>query len=117
MGGLVLDVFIAYLLRVLMRMWRETRSSAWNLIEAEIATISAPSAWGCPLVEVVYLYKHNDVEYSGLENLPFVSENSVARYFRDHPQGSMILVRVNALNPEVSVLRTADQERLASRGY
>jgi hypothetical protein len=61
MGGLLLDIFVVYLIRVLIRRWRQLGTSVWDLKEARIADISnRPTALGCSVVELVYSYNVDD---------------------------------------------------------
>src|ERR1700744_1659154 len=105
MSGLVLDVFVVYLFRVLVRAWRRQGTSAWESREASIASISCPLiTWGCPIAEVVYLYKIDNDTYSGSESIPFVWRSSAEEYVRRHPQGSILTVRVKPSEPEMSTV-------------
>jgi len=112
MGGLVLDIFVVYLLRVLVRTWKRRGISEWPLQQASIESISCPLiTWGCPIAEVVYLCKIGDETYSGSEDIPFIWSSSAEDYARRHPQGSVLVVRVKPGDPETSVMCTGDQTR------
>jgi hypothetical protein len=116
MGGLVLDIFVVYLLRVVVRTWRRRGTSEWTLQKANIENISCPLiAWGCPIAEVVYLYKIDDETYSGSESVPFIWRSSAEDYVRRHPQGSVLTVRVKPGDPETSIMRGEDQARVEAQ--
>jgi hypothetical protein len=116
MGGLVLDIFIVYLFRVLIRAWRRLGTSEWELRKATVASVSCPPiAWGCPIVEVVYLYKIDEMTYSGSANIPFIWRSSANEYARKHPQESILEVRVKPGDPEISVMRAEDQARAVAQ--
>jgi len=116
MGGLVLDIFVVYLLRVVVRTWRRRGTSEWTLLKANVESISCPLiAWGCPIAEVVYLYKIDDETYSGSESVPFIWRSSAEDYVRRHPQGSVLTVRVKPGDPETSIMRGVDEADVAAR--
>lgn len=116
MGGLVLDIFVVYLLRVLVRTWKRRGTFGWTLQQASIESISCPlTTWGCPIAEVVCLYKIGDETYSGSDDIPFIWRSSAEDYVRRHPEGSTLLVRVKPGDPEISVLRTGDQVRAVAQ--
>lgn len=109
MGGLFLDILVVYLIRVLVRRWRQRGTSAWNLKEARIADISyRPTAWGCSFVELIYLYNVDDKNLARMESVPFLSDSSANGYVRNHPRESSLSIRVNPGKPEVSVVVDED---------
>jgi hypothetical protein len=123
MGGLVLDIFVLYLIRVLSCAWKHRGTAGWELTKANIASISSPLiTWGCPVVEVVYVYKLNDEIYSGSETIPFIWRSSAEDYVQRNPKDSVVTVRLKPQAPEISVMRSVDQrsirvsERHASQG-
>jgi hypothetical protein len=112
MGGLVLDIFVVYLFRALSRAWRLRGTSRWEPTKANIGSISCPLiTWGCPVVEVVYVYKISNEIYSGLETIPFIWRSSAENYVSRNPEGSIVIVRVKPNDPGVSVMRCEDQPR------
>lgn len=57
----------------LSRAWERRGTTGWTLQQANIESISRPpSIWGCPVTEVVYLYKIGDETYSGSDDIPFI---------------------------------------------
>ena len=105
MGGFFLDIFALYLLRVLIRSWKRLRSAGWAVQKGTIDDISCPlTMWGCPVAEIVYLYKINDRMYSGSESIPFIWHSSAEDFVRTHPRGSILGVRAKPSDPEISIL-------------
>jgi hypothetical protein len=116
MGGLVLDIFVVYLLRVLVRAWRRRGTSEWMPQQAKIEIVSCPLiTWGCPIVELVYLYKIDNETYSGSESIPFIWRSSAEGYARDQARGGVLTVRVKPGDPEISILRSEDQVRAVAQ--
>jgi hypothetical protein len=71
--------------------------------------------WGCPIVEVVYLYKVCDETYSGSESIPFIWRSSAEDYVRMHPQGSVLTVRVKPGDPEMSIMHDEGQSSIVAQ--
>jgi len=112
MSGLVVDVFVVYLIRVLVRKWRQRGTSVWEPKKTRIASISRRlMAWGCPIVELVYVYKVDDKTFSGMESIPFLWGSSAEDYVRRNPPESSLTIRVKPGEPEISIMRDEDQDR------
>ncbi len=100
MGGFVIDIFLVYVLRVLVRAWKRTRTSSWELLTARVAEASCPMMpLGCPVAEIVYVYVVLGETYSGLASVPFIWQSSADLYVQQHPPGALISVRVSQLAP------------------
>jgi hypothetical protein len=105
MLGLVLDIYVVYIVRALLRIWRRRRSSAWEATEARVASISDdPKGWGCTVVEVIYVYKSDGEIYAGNETIPFIWDSSAKDYTRTYPQGSTLAILVKPGDPKVSII-------------
>jgi hypothetical protein len=109
MGGLVVDIFVVYVIRALVRKWRQRGTSAWDLKEARIAEIChRPIALGCPVVELVYLYNVDDKNLARMESVQFLWDSSADDYVRNHPRESSLAIRVNPGKPEMSIVVDED---------
>jgi len=109
MGGLFLDILVVYLIRALVRKWRQRGTSVWDLKDARIADISnRPTVLRCSVVELVYLYNVDDKNLSRMESVPFLWDSSANDYVRNHPRESSSAIRVNPSKPEVSVVVDED---------
>ncbi len=105
MGGLFIDIFVVYLVRILYRSRRRLGTSAWDLREAKVVSISRPPAgYGCPVVEVVYSYAESDRTCWGSADIPFIWRSSADDYVGRHPVGSVLVVRVKPGDPDISTL-------------
>lgn len=106
MGGLFVDVFVLYLIRILHRAWRKRGTSKWDLKQAKVVTISCPpAAYGCPVAETVYSYTLGDRTCRGSDDIPFIWRVSADEYVRKHPAESVLDVRVNPDEPEISMVK------------
>ncbi len=100
MGGLFVDIFVVYIVRILYRSWKQRGTSPWDLKEAKVVSISRPpAAYGCPVVELVYSYETGDRTYWGSTDIPFIWRSSADDYVRKHPVGSVLAVRVKTRRP------------------
>ena len=72
MGGLVIDIYIEYLYRVLWRAVKRYGSRAWPLAKATVTTCSYPRAgFGCDVAEVYYTYRVDGELFTGIDEKPF----------------------------------------------
>lgn len=117
-----MDVLIESIFKVLVYAFRSSvhwvsasKSSKWHL---EKASTTAPplrlSRFGALGVELVYSYRFNGELYTGLHEEVFLLESSVADYIERFGEGRSVVVRVNKMQPEVSVVREKDQDSLAA---
>ncbi|HKW24326.1 MAG TPA: hypothetical protein VJN48_01000 [Terriglobales bacterium] len=105
MGGFVVDIFVFYLIRTLHRAWTKRGTSTWELKQAKVVSIStSPPAYGCPVAEVVYSYTLVDRTFRGSDDIPFVWRGSADEYVRKHLPESVLDVRVNPEEPEISIV-------------
>ena|SRR5947199_5656145 len=106
MIGWFLDIWVMYVLRALLRMWKRRGTSHWERRQAHVASIAfEPRVWGCDVVEIVYVYKIEGETYSATESVPFLWKSSAEDYIRRNPKDSMLHIRVNPSEPGVSVVR------------
>ncbi len=111
MGGLILDVIIAYLIKSALRVRRAWGSSRWQRVQAKIdsSSLAGGWVWNCPTAEFAYTYEFSGQTYSAIDSHPFfLTETAKGEVERFHP-GEAAIVRVNPVQPTRSVLRQTDQ--------
>lgn len=111
MGGLIIDVVIAYIIRLVVRFARTLRSGKWPTIEARIdsALVGGGWVWNCPTADIAYTYAFGGQTYSSIESIPYMFE-SVAKTTVDRFQaGEAVKVRVNPSDPQQSILKQSEQ--------
>ncbi len=109
MGGLVLDIYVEFIFRVIVRLFRARGSRSWPVVKAEVtATYHDPGGFGCAVANIAYQYKLNGELYAGTDANPFVSDSSAKDYLENYPTGSELLVRVKPGSPDFSVVRQKD---------
>jgi len=107
--GSILDIYVVYVVRTFLRIWRRRGISAWEATEAHVSSISAETkGWGCPVAEVVYVYKVDVEIYSGSETIPFLRDNSAKDYARRYPAEGTLAILVKPGDPEVSMISNWD---------
>ena len=107
MGGLVLDVVIAYLIKVVLRWRRALGSSRWERVQARVhsSRVGGGWVWNCPTVEVAYSYEFGGQRYSAIDSNPFFSSASAELEAERFRAGQKVIVKVNPLLPQKSVLQ------------
>ena len=111
MGGLVLDVIIAYLIKSALRLRRAWGSGEWQRVRARVDSswVGGGCVWNCPTAEVAYTYEFAGQTYSAIDSHPFfLTETAKGQAERFRP-GEEAIVRVNPGQPTRSVLKQADQ--------
>jgi hypothetical protein len=76
LGGFVIDVVIAYIVRLMLRLRRPWGSSRWLSVGAKVdsAWVGGGVVWNCPTAEVAYTYEVDGQTYSGIEFLSSTSD-------------------------------------------
>jgi hypothetical protein len=111
LGGFILDVVIAYFVKLLLRLRRAWGSSKWKLTKARVdsSCVGGGRVWNCPTAEVAYTYEFDGQTYSGIDSTPFLSSTSAKERADRFKPEKLALVRVNSLQPQRSLLKLTDQ--------
>jgi hypothetical protein len=110
MGGLVIDIYIEYLYRVVTRMIRRFGSSAWPVAKGNVRSSACPGAgYGCYVAKVYYTYRVDGEHYAGVNEKPFIIRNSGENYVSRFARGTEFTVRVKPQDAAVSLVRDGDQ--------
>jgi hypothetical protein len=110
LGGLVLDVVIAYLIKSAIRWRRFWKSNKWERVQATVhsSRVGGGWVWNCPTAEVAYSYKFAGERHSAIDSDPFFFSSSAEEAAERHHAGEKVTVRVNPRLPEESVLEGND---------
>jgi ribosomal protein L6P/L9E len=105
MGGLVLDIWIAFLVRTTVNGFRRLRSRKWPEVSATVfnACTGVSGGFGCAVSTVSYHYRVGGEKHSGTHDEPCISRSSADYFVRDFPKGKEITVRVDPGAPSRSV--------------
>ena len=117
MGGLVIDIYLEFIFRVIARFFRARGAKSWPVVKAQVTgTYCDPGGFGCVVANVAYEYRLEGELYTGTDAKPFVSDGSAKDYLKSHPQGSELLIRVKPGSPDFSIVRQDDLYR-QEHGY
>jgi hypothetical protein len=110
MVGWYLDVLVGYLIRIMIRMMKARGSSTWPVEKGTVTGSSCDAAaYGGPVAEITYTYTHKGEYFSGMNREPFILLSSADEYVARFRAGGDVIVRVNAGEPEASIVREDDQ--------
>jgi uncharacterized protein DUF3592 len=104
MGGLVIDIWIAFLIRSGMNVWKELVSARWTECKGTITDYNyVDSDIGCDYGKYHYAYSVNDEVFQGIYTDPyFMSRSEKARV--SNSVGASVRIMVNPRDPTKSVL-------------
>jgi len=116
-AGWFLDVWVGYLVSLVMIQVRKRRShrySNWRETPATILGVSWRELFWMerPVVEFVYAYHIEGGFYGGVDKKPFCFKSSAQNYASRFVKGDTLIVRVKPGEPEVSVVLDEDQEKM-----
>ncbi len=112
MGGLFLDIWIVYLSRLLLRLWRSWGSSTWKKLEAKVDSslvLKGSGFWDCTTVEIAYSYNFEDQTFSATDSKPYLITRFAEQRVERFRSGEIAVIRVNPQRPQRSILKRDDQ--------
>ena len=107
---LVVDVLIEWLIRVLVRCYREVRALGWERREATLASVlpARGHTAGSQIAEIRYWYKVAGERVAACNRKPFLLNGSVEAYLEQFSGKKTVCVRVSPAAPSCSVLFDGD---------
>jgi hypothetical protein len=109
MGGLVIDIYVEFIFRAVVLLFRTHRAKSWPVVQAEVtATHHRPGGYGCDVVDVTYQYRVEEELHTGMHEKPFLWDSTAQEYMEQHSPGRALLVRVRPGASEVSIVRDHD---------
>ena len=114
MGGLVLDLYVVYLIKLVIWAFRMRGSGKWPITTAVVFFIDEQAATpSYPTGRVVYSYDVDGESFDGENSKPFLWSKSAQRYIARFPEKSRITIRLKPADPKTSVFRDDDQSASA----
>jgi hypothetical protein len=99
MAGFVIDIYIAFIIRALVIVWRKVESRKWPVITGTICASSFERpGYGCNYALIRYQYKTSGERYEAVLKKPFIFSNYGEAYVRRFPTGSEAPIRMNPNN-------------------
>lgn len=100
MAGFVIDIYIGFLVRWLVLVWRKMESSKWPTVSGTIISCHFEEhGYGGDYVVLRYKYKSDWERFQGVIRKPFIYDNYADAFVRHHPEDSELRVRVDPKNP------------------
>src|SRR6266571_6183782 len=100
MSGLVIDILVEFLVRVVMRMMRIFRSSSWPTVNGKVTASTYQNAgYGCDVAEISYKYRVDGELYTGMYANLFISNVHGEDYVARLPVGTELVLRVKPGEP------------------
>jgi len=114
--GFFVDIYIEYLVRVMLRFIRACTVGAWPTVSAKIKSVGyRPGGFGCAVADLTYEYSFKSELYTGANANPFVMTASAKDYIKHYSEGGSVIVRVDPTRPHLSVMLERDQWSLPQR--
>ena len=116
---LVLDVWIEWLIRVLVRCYREIQARHWERREARLASAQSATGHtaGSEIAEIHYWYKTADERITGCNRKPFLNSRSMHAYLAQFSRNKTVWVRVSPADSSRSVLFDGDNAIRSGIGW
>ena len=111
MPGFVIDIYVEWIFRVVLRFIREFGTGGWPVCQAKITGAFCPKiGYGCARAVVNYAYSVDGKRYMGTNVKPFVILNTAEIYAAQFPKGKTVSLRVKPSNPDFSVLLDSEND-------
>jgi Protein of unknown function (DUF3592) len=100
MAGFVIDIFIGFILRWLVLLWRDVASDKWPTVAGTIVRCHFEKrGYGGDYVVLHYKYKEKFERFQGTIKKPFIYPNYAEAFVRHYPPDSELRVRVHPKDP------------------
>ncbi len=91
MGGLVLDIYVEYIVRVIIRLFKTWGAKSWPIIQAKVTSTNCrPGGFGCAVADITYTYRLDGELYMGSDANPFVWTSSAKDYLENYGRGTEV---------------------------
>ena len=100
MAGFVIDIFIGFIVRLMVILWRAAVSLKWPTVPGRIVRCHFEKhGYGGDYVVLQYKYKVDSERFQGTINKPYIYPNYADGFVRNHPADSEARIRVNPKDP------------------
>jgi hypothetical protein len=100
MAGLVIDIFVAFIVRWAIIYWRKLGSHGWPTVTGRVVSCHLEkTGYGCPYVVLHYKYKMNFERFQGVIKKPYIYNNYAEAYIRRLPGDCELRIRVDPNSP------------------
>ena len=110
MGGWFVDIYVEYLFRIMVRLFKTCGKGTWPVVEGTVTDSDCPaSALGCPVAEIYYKYVVAGELYTGIHEKAFILLSSAEHYAHQLAAGAHLKVRLDPTSAAISVVLDRDQ--------
>jgi hypothetical protein len=103
MFGFVLDIYLGFLIRWIVILWRNAVSLKWPTVSGRIVRCHFERhGYGGNYVVLQYKYKRDGERFQGVMKKPYMYPNYADAFVRHHPADGELKVRVNPKDPAMS---------------
>lgn len=103
MAGLVIDIYIGFVVRWAVILWREAQSHQWPIVTGTVAHCSFEECgFAGDYVELRYEYGVDSEAQSGILKKPYIYPNYAQAFVRHYPAGVELKIRVHPQLPAQS---------------
>ena len=97
MAGFVIDIYIGFILRWLVLLWRDVTSDKWPTVAGTIVQCNFEKhGYGGDYVVHEYKYKADLERFQGANKKPYIYPNYAEAFARHHPAGGELRIHIDA---------------------
>ncbi|MGD0729793.1 MAG: DUF3592 domain-containing protein [Terracidiphilus sp.] len=99
MGGLVIDIYIGFVVRRVIILWRKANSRQWPAVSGRVVHCQFEEpGYGGDYAVLQYEYKLDSKLYQGVLKRPYIYPNYADAFVRHHPADMELRIHVNPRN-------------------
>jgi hypothetical protein len=100
MAGFVIDIFIGFIVRWIIILWRNVASLNWPTVTGRVVRCHYEKhGYGGNYAVLQYKYKVDSERFRGAINKPYIYPNYAEAFTRHHSADSELRIRVNPKDP------------------
>ncbi|MGA3049339.1 MAG: DUF3592 domain-containing protein [Terracidiphilus sp.] len=103
MAGLVIDIYIGFVVRWLIIVWHKVDSRQWPTATGRVVRCHFEEhGFGGDYAVLQYKYKVDSERFQGVLKRPYIYPNYADAFVRHYPAGMELRIRANPQNPAQS---------------
>jgi hypothetical protein len=108
MGGLVIDIYVAFIVKSFIRTFWLIRSSKWMRLQATVVRATRESDW-CPILTLSYDFVGASGSDGDSAEIPFLFSQTADQRAKQFPPGRRITIRVDPESQRRTILSLHDE--------
>jgi hypothetical protein len=103
MAGFVIDIYIGFIVRWMIILWRKAGSGQWPTAPGRVVRCHfVAHGYGGDYVVLQYKYKVDSERFQGVLKKPYIYPNYADAFVRHHPASMELRIHVNPQSPSQS---------------